>query len=698
MRKEEKPLFARGTKSTTLPMPDGLAFTTQSPSVSSPPHASTAFLNSNTSRLSPSRTSSGGLQKASIVGKGKLKVKDPHTPVQIAKSPIVYTSDPPSPSSISSPKYDCPTDSPSTAELHLNQYITRDLLHAAALATQLQHHYELIRSKRKEIEFCQTLRRERQVNPGGIFGYGYQGYGNGHTNAKQSRILYPCERKRPGSRTSRELRITRQSLQAQADEGECLVPIRLEVDIDKYKLRDTFTWNLHDRTVPIDLFAEQLVEDFRLPALPALVKMIAEQIHAQVTDFHPHVHLPDDPLDPKLPYWAYKNDEMRTLIKLNITIGHHTLVDQFEWDLNNPANSPECFAQQMASDMCLSGEFTTAIAHSIREQCQLYTKYLYQTGHTFDGRPVEDLELKATMLPSPLPAIVRMSAQAKDYEPVLYELSDGELERMEKDLLRESRRKRRVNRRGGPSLPDLKEMPKTNRSQILSTVLPGAVTRVQDMKVTWDKPKEPESDDDSSTETPAATPPPVVLSSANTMTRRQRGAAVNAAALLRASAGRSQTPEVSQLHHTPHRHHTPTTQLPRRPGAPFTMDSALVKLRVGRERLVVWTQEQQTRDTAKLLKEKAEWEKSRREVQLRQQEQIQQQMLQSKAISRNSAITPADGTEGKPSPTEEAAPPTQLGYSTTLASQTQAASALQQNAEKRDPTHPPVWHHLSSSK
>lgn len=533
------------------------------------------------------------------------------------------------------------------------------------------------------------------MNPGAIFGYGYQGYGNGHTNVKQSRILYPCERKRSGSRASRELRISRQSLQAQAEEGECLVPIRLEIDFDKYKLRDTFTWNLHDRTVPIDLFAEHLVEDFRLPAIPALVKMIAEQIHAQVTDFHPHVHLPDDPLDPQLPYWAYKNDEMRTLIKLNITIGHHTLIDQFEWDLNNPANSPEGFAHQMARDMCLSGEFTTAIAHSIREQSQLYTKYLYQTGHTFDGRPVEDLELRAAMLPSPLTVIVRTSGQAKDYEPVLYELSDGELERMEKDLSRESRRKRRVNRRGGPSLPDLKEMPKTNRSQILSTVLPGAVTRVQDMKVTSDKPKEPESDDDSSSETPPATPPPTVPSAANTMTRRQRGAAANAVALLRASAGRSQTPEVSQLHHTPHRHHTPTTQLPRRPGAPFNVDSALVKLRVGRERLVNWVHEQQKRDSAKL--HKVEWEKPRREVQLRQQQQLQQ-LQQSKVASRSGVTESVNGTETIPAQTEEVTPPTLSASSTTLSSQTHAPAALSHYGEKRDSGHPPVCHHISGFK
>jgi hypothetical protein len=33
-----------------------------------------------------------------------------------------------------------------------------------------------------------------------------------------------------------------------------LVPIRLDIDWEKVKIRDTFTWNLHDRVVSPDLF------------------------------------------------------------------------------------------------------------------------------------------------------------------------------------------------------------------------------------------------------------------------------------------------------------------------------------------------------------------------------------------------------------------------------------------------------------
>ncbi|KAK3082547.1 SWI/SNF chromatin-remodeling complex subunit, partial [Teratosphaeriaceae sp. CCFEE 6253] len=94
----------------------------------------------------------------------------------------------------------------------------------------------------------------------------------------------------------------------------------------------------------------------------------------QIQNFYPHIIVEDGPLEPSQPYFNHKDDEMRIVIKLNITIGRITLVDQFEWDINNPLNSPEEFARHTAWENALSGEFTTAIAHSIREQSQLYTK------------------------------------------------------------------------------------------------------------------------------------------------------------------------------------------------------------------------------------------------------------------------------------------------------------------------------------
>ena len=42
--------------------------------------------------------------------------------------------------------------------------------------------------------------------------------------------------------------------------------------------------------------------------------------------------------------------------------------DKFEWDINNPDNSPEDFAECMCADLGLGSEFMLPIAHQIREK------------------------------------------------------------------------------------------------------------------------------------------------------------------------------------------------------------------------------------------------------------------------------------------------------------------------------------------
>jgi SWI/SNF-related matrix-associated actin-dependent regulator of chromatin subfamily B protein 1 len=394
------------------------------------------------------------------------------------------------------------------------------------------------------------------------------------------------------------LRIKRKDILQQAEQFEELVPIRIDVDYDKIKLRDTFTWNLHDRVVPLKQFTEQLVEDFQIPEAQArhVHELVTHQMYEQLTDFCPPVYFEEDSLDPELPYNAYKNDEMRILIKLNITIGPHTLVDQFEWDINNSLNSPEEFAESMTRELSLSGEFTTAIAHCIHEQVQLFTKSLYIVGHPFDGRPVEDADLVAAFMPSPITSAFRPHQQAKEFAPYLYEMKEADLEKNELIFSREQRRqKRSVNRRGGPTLPDLKDRQRTVRSLVVSTVLPGAAETLEDSRIFKRVPasakgrgrigaqgdgiSDSEDEEDSSPDSPAM--------AAAQGTARTRGLRVAATAAQQrmANLGRSETPE-AMLHH----HETRTSA--RRFGGrddsevPFTL---IVKLRIGKEKLKAWT-------------------------------------------------------------------------------------------------------------
>lgn len=454
----------------------------------------------------------------------------------------------------------------SPIELLLDQCIERDELHNTALKAQTEHRDAILKSIHEDIQMWKDHRVSAPPDPSRGYGDGFAGYSNGWTAQYPTKVVYPALRKRSVTRRMRELRVPRRERSIQSDQIEELVPIRLDLELEKLRIRDTFTWNVYDRIIPAHLFAEGLIADLKIPpeAGPGFAQQILQSFQEQILDHHPHPFMEDEPLDPHLPYSAYKNDEIRIVIKLNITIGEHTLVDQFDWDINNQLNSPEDFAVRMANDLSLSGEFMTAIAHSIREQSQMYTRSLYISGHPFDGRPVEDAEIRENLLPSPLPSSFRPFATVKEYTPYFYELAKADMERADMIVSREQRlQKRQVTRRGGPAMPDLKERLGTVRTMIVSTVVPGAAESVETSGIY--KPVRPpsgrgrrpfkndrgedsdvsESDQSPEEESPVRNP----ATQGPTRTRGIRGAASAAQAAMRATLAGSMTPETQAHHH-----------------------------------------------------------------------------------------------------------------------------------------------------
>ncbi|KAG8735839.1 SWI/SNF chromatin-remodeling complex subunit [Ceratobasidium sp. 414] len=109
------------------------------------------------------------------------------------------------------------------------------------------------------------------------------------------------------------------------------------------------------------------------------------------------------------------------------------LTDQFEWDINNPDNSPEELAKVSCCDLGLGGEFKTAVAHSIHEQASVYQKSLFLVGHPFDDTPIADDELRAAMLP-PIEHSFRFDRTLlEQFTPQLNVLQEGEIERNERE-------------------------------------------------------------------------------------------------------------------------------------------------------------------------------------------------------------------------------------------------------------------------
>lgn len=199
-----------------------------------------------------------------------------------------------------------------------------------------------------------------------------------------------------------------------SNQVDILVPIRVDIELEGQKLRDTFTWNKNEMLISPEIFAEILCDDLDLNPV-AFIPAISQSIRQQL-DSHPSDNIIED------------NTDQRVTIKLNIHVGNVSLVDQFEWDMSEPQNSPEEFAKKLAGELGLGGEFVTSIAYSIRGQLAWHQK-------TY------------AVIESPLPTvdcIVRPLSEADQWCPFLETLTDAEMEKKIRDQDRNTRRIRRL--------------------------------------------------------------------------------------------------------------------------------------------------------------------------------------------------------------------------------------------------------------
>lgn len=199
-----------------------------------------------------------------------------------------------------------------------------------------------------------------------------------------------------------------------ADARELLVPVRLDMEIEGHKLRDTLVYSKNEVAIRCEEFAEVLCDDLEIPA-QAFVPAIAQSIRQQIEAF-PTESLLDQQTD------------QRVLIKLNIHVGNISLVDQFEWDLSEKNITPEQFALKLCAELGLGGEFVTAIAYSIRGQLSWHQKtYAFS-------------EANLSALESPF----RPLNEAFQFSPFLETLTDAEMEKKIRDQDRNTRRMRRL--------------------------------------------------------------------------------------------------------------------------------------------------------------------------------------------------------------------------------------------------------------
>ncbi|XP_052799827.1 SWI/SNF-related matrix-associated actin-dependent regulator of chromatin subfamily B member 1-like isoform X2 [Mya arenaria] len=198
---------------------------------------------------------------------------------------------------------------------------------------------------------------------------------------------------------------------------ENLVPIRLDMEYEGQKLRDCFTWNKNEMMITPEMFAEVLCDDLDLNPVnfvPAIAQVIRSQLEQYSADQAEQLEEP--------------TNDQRVTLKLNIHVGNISLMDQFEWDISEPDNSPEEFSTRLCAELGLGGEFVTAIAYSIRGQISWHQKT-----YAFSETPLPIVEVA-----------IRNQSEADNWCPFLEILTDQEMEKKIRDQDRNTRRMRRL--------------------------------------------------------------------------------------------------------------------------------------------------------------------------------------------------------------------------------------------------------------
>lgn len=206
------------------------------------------------------------------------------------------------------------------------------------------------------------------------------------------------------------------SMLENASQKQILVPIRLDMEIEGQKLRDTFTWNKNESIITPEQFAEVLCDDLELNT-STFIPAIATSIRQQIDVF------PSEP-----PAILEEQSDQRVVIKLNIHVGNTSLVDQVEWDMAEKENNPEQFAMKLCAELGLGGEFVTGIAYSVRGQLSWH-----QRTYAFSEAPLPIVETP-----------YRQPSEAEQWAPHLETLTNAEMEKKIRDQDRNTRRMRRL--------------------------------------------------------------------------------------------------------------------------------------------------------------------------------------------------------------------------------------------------------------
>lgn len=231
------------------------------------------------------------------------------------------------------------------------------------------------------------------------------------------------------------VKYTSQQLAELADKVDVIVPMRVSVEYDGFRINEYFLWNVNETVLTPEAFGSITCHDLDLPS--NFGHIFASAIRTQLSEYRQlaAVKLPED-------------CGLHVAMFLSVHVNQQLMEDKFEWDLgcNFP---PEQFAKTVVADLGLSGEFYPAIAHA------LYEVLLRMKRDAIEGHHAP--HNVANMAAFNAPSGVRSDAEflGGDWVPALEMLGVDELEKREIERERNIRRLKRETMRMGVPEVDL---------------------------------------------------------------------------------------------------------------------------------------------------------------------------------------------------------------------------------------------------
>ncbi|KAJ3413795.1 Chromatin structure remodeling complex protein sfh1 [Chytridiales sp. JEL 0842] len=197
---------------------------------------------------------------------------------------------------------------------------------------------------------------------------------------------------------------------------ENLVPIKLDLEIESYKIRDHFMWNLKEKFLTPEKFAELMCEDLSLP-YQAVGPLIVDSMKAQIQE-HLNSFLQEVPAD----------EDMRIVINLDVHLGTLHLIDRFEWDLASTL-TPEDFARTLASDLGLGGECVPLVSQAIHSQLLKAKNVLALGGAAEDDEGLQIVNMLRDST-KPIETPIRDPLESNDWGPLVESLNKDQIDSM----------------------------------------------------------------------------------------------------------------------------------------------------------------------------------------------------------------------------------------------------------------------------